>query len=207
MRSAICSASCLLPLLLTTLVTAQETKAPWWKFGMGEETTAAPPYVTSSPTMTPAPETITPIEEDSWFAMPKWHWPTFASDADAAISDKQSATDAIMPTEPAAPRRRIPLPRYGNQTERSRPRNTWAQQPASTETPAAEGSTWQNMKQGTRNAWDKTVDFVTPGHAAETTAVASKPRSSWWQKMWGSDQPDEGPQTVTEWMAQDRIDP
>ena len=201
MRSAICSVTCLLPLLLTTLVTAQETKAPWWKFGMGEESTAAPPYVTSSPTMTPAPETITPIEEDSWFAMPKWHWPTFASDPDAAISSP-SGTEPLSPSP-----RRSPTSRFGKPEHRSRPRNTWAQQTASTETQAAEGSTWQNMKQGTRNAWDKTVDFVTPGDAASTTAVTSKPRSRWWQRMWGSEQPNEGPQTVTEWMAQDRIDP
>lgn len=202
MRFAIRFTSCLLPLLVTTLVAAQETKAPWWKFGMGEESTAAPPYVTSAPTMTPAPETITPIEEDSWFAMPKWQWPSFASESGATITD-QSAVDASAAPSP----RRRPHSRFGKPEHHSRPRNTWAQQPASTEMQASEGSAWQNMKQSTRNAWSKTVDFVTPGAETETTAVASKPRSSWWQKMWGSENQQEGPQTVTEWMAQDRIDP
>lgn len=204
MRYAIRTTSCLLPLLLTTLVLAQDTKAPWWKFGRGEESPAAPSNMTSAPTMTPAPETITPIEEDSWFAMPKWHWPSFAADADATISDQPATTEPVTPA--LTPHRR-PASRFGKPEHRMRPRNTWAQQPASSETAVAEGSTWENMKQGTRNAWHKTVDLVTPSDDTETTAVASKPHSSWWQKMWGSEQPEDGPQTVTEWMAQDRIDP
>jgi hypothetical protein len=63
------------------------------------------------------------------------------------------------------------------------------------------------MKASTRHAWDKTINFVTPGDSAETAPVASERKSSWWHSMWGSEEKQEGPQTVTEWMAQDRIDP
>lgn len=191
-------------LLAATTLCAQETKAPWWKFGRGEEAPAATSNVTPAPTMTPAPETITPIEEDSWFAMPKWQWPTFASETDAANADPPAGDGSVAPT----PRRR-PRSRFDKPEHHSRPRNTWAQQPASAETQADNASTWESMKTSTRNAWTKTVDFVTPGDETEPTVVASKPRSSWWQKMWGSDdrKGKEGPQTITEWMAQDRIDP
>lgn len=62
------------------------------------------------------------------------------------------------------------------------------------------------MSESTRKAWHKTVDWVTPGDGTEAQVV-SEPRESWWARMWGSKEKQEGPQTVTEWMAQDRLDP
>ncbi|MEX2092121.1 MAG: hypothetical protein WD971_05560, partial [Pirellulales bacterium] len=86
--------------------------------------------------------------------------------------------------------------------------NTWAQQPASTTTEAPSSSPWHSVSEGTRTAWHKTVDFVTPGDGSDTPVVRSEPQESWWQRMWGSEEEkNEGPQTVTEWMAQDRLDP
>lgn len=203
MRYAIRHLSCLWPLLMTTLLLAEETKAPWWKFGRAEDSQAAPSNLTPAPTLSPAPESITPMEEDSWFSLPKWHWPDFASNPDADVSDQSASNAPLTPTP-----RRQPASRFGKPEHRSRPRNTWAQQPASSETTVDHGSAWENMKHSTRSAWHKTVDLVTPGTEAETAAVASKPRSSWWQKMWGSEKNSkEGPRTITEWMAQDRIDP
>jgi hypothetical protein len=207
MRYAASCTSCTLLLLVTaTALSAQETKAPWWHFGRDEQPSTLQSNVTPAPTLTPAPETITPIEQDSWFAwpsMPQWHWPQFASEGDATVTDMPAA-EAPVTSGGRASRSWNPL---GKTAHRTRPRNTWAQQPASSATEAASESPWQSMKASTRSAWDKTVDFVTPGDEAETAVVASKPRSSWWKRMWGSDESNEGPQTVTEWMAQDRIDP
>ena len=72
---------------------------------------------------------------------------------------------------------------------------------------AASESPWQSMKASTRHAWDKTVDFVTPATTPKRPSSLPKRSRSWWKRMWGSDENKEGPQTVTEWMAQDRIDP
>lgn len=207
MRYAVRCLSCILLLLVTaTTLTAQETKAPWWHFGRGENAAASPSNVTPAPTLTPAPETITPVDDDPWFAwpsMPKWHWPGSGEESDSMVSDLPAGRDS----DASESRSRFTRFRFGKPEHESRPRNTWAQQPASTATPTESESTWQAMKTHTHNAWSKTVDFVTPGEGTETAVVAAEPRESWWKRMWGSDEPDDGPQTITEWMAQDRLDP
>lgn len=208
MRYAVRCSTCALFWLLTTTLVAQETKAPWWKFGRGQDAPAAQATVTPAPTLTPAPETITPVEEDSWLAwpsMPKWHWPEFAANAESSVSDGPVTSSPSSTNSSSRPR--AAHSRFGKPTHQRRPRNTWAQQPASTSPTGEAPSTWQTMKASTRHAWDKTIDFVTPGDDAETSTVASEKKSSWWQRMWGSEERKEGPQTVTEWMAQDRIDP
>jgi hypothetical protein len=202
----------LLIVAAATTLSAQETKAPWWKFGMGNDATAAEPTVTPAPTMTPAPEMITPVEEDSWFAWPsvsEWHLPKFASQSEDIPVDSFASGDSPSANNSATTdaRRRSPRTNFGRPVHESRPRNTWAQQTASDGSDGAGPSTWQSMKAGTRNVWHKTVDAVTPGDEVETAVVANKPRSSWWNKMWVSEVVEEGPQTVTEWMAQDRLDP
>jgi hypothetical protein len=81
--------------------------------------------------------------------------------------------------------------------------------PAPTMTPAMPDTTkspWKSMSDGTKNAWHKTVDWVTPGDGSDVAAVKSEPRVSWWDRMWGGEE-EQGPETVTEWMAQDRLDP
>src|SRR5690606_14588014 len=141
-----------------------ETKTPWWHFGRGEDAATAPSNVTPAPTLTPAPETITPIEDDPWFdwpSMPKWHWP--GSDDDSSATESHSRFSRF---------------RFGKPEHESRPRNTWAQQPASAATPADSESTWQAMKTRPHNAWTKTVDFVTPGDDTEAAVIAAEPREN-----------------------------
>jgi hypothetical protein len=67
--------------------------------------------------------------------------------------------------------------------------------------------------QSTRDAWDRTVAALTPGDGASSSdtssRVARSDKPSIWQRMFGTDEPvkKEGPQTVTEFMAQDRVIP
>jgi hypothetical protein len=67
--------------------------------------------------------------------------------------------------------------------------------------------------QSTRDAWDRTVDALTPGDKSQpadaSSRVARRDQPSMWQRMFGTDEPakKEGPQTVTEFMAQDRVIP
>ncbi len=197
----------LLVAALGTAGFAEETKAPWWHFGMGPDAPSAPAAVAPAPTMTPAMPVDAPIEKESWLprpTLPKMNWPEFgSSDETSTIDPLSTSTPVTAETQP-----RQPTTHFGKPTHRSRPRNTWVQQPASTTTEATSSSPWKSVSEGTRTAWHKTVDFVTPGDGSDAPVVRSEPQESWWQRMWGPDeQKDEGPQTVTEWMAQDRLDP
>lgn len=205
----------MLAMVLTTNSFGEETKARWWHFGRDKDIPSAPlagtPAPTLSPaqTLTPATPVVTPVEEESWLhwpSMPKMSWLEPKTDADVVATD--AAASAIPVTTESPTQRRTVQTHYGNAASRPRPKNTWMQQPASAETPSAtETSTWQSMKSGTRNAWHKTVDFVTPGdETAEAPVIVAESKPSWWDRMWTTEE-EEGPQTVTEWMAQDRLDP
>jgi hypothetical protein len=195
-------------LLATVLAThglAEETKAPWWHFGHDQDAPSAPATVTPAPTLAPSPE-VTPIEDESWLhwpSMPKVSW--FKADpADASIVTDPTSTGSPVAAETSAHRRNT---RYGKPMHTPRPRNTWAQ-PAGNTTAADSGaSPWKAMTESTRTAWHKTVDFVTPGDGHDAPVVSGEARPSWWHRMWHGEEADEGPQTVTEWMAQDRLDP
>jgi hypothetical protein len=96
---------------------------------------------------------------------------------------------------------------FGKPSHVSRRRNSWAQPPAETTAATPGPSTWNKVTESTRSAWHKTVEFVTPGDAADASVASNEPRDSWWHRMWSSNEQPQGPQTVTEWMAQDRLDP
>jgi hypothetical protein len=180
-----------------TAAFAAEEK-PWWHLGMGHDATTEPaPSVTPAPTMTPAMPDVTPVEDESWLKWPSL--PKFGDRETTVVEQQQSATAA------ASPQRGIRSP-FGKPHYTERPKNTWAQQPAS-DTTAATKSPWQSMSDGTKNAWRKTVDWVTPGDGSDVTAVDTEPRVSMWDRMWGGEEEQQGPETVTEWMAQDRLDP
>lgn len=189
----------------------QETKAPWWHFGRDKELSNAPlaetqsAGVTQAPTMTPAPPMspeVTPVEDESWL-----HWPKMPKVTWFETSEETIVTDPFA-SPPETKQSRSSQTHYGKVPHRTRPRNTWAQQPASSTTLEEKPSAWQSMTDGTKSAWHKTVDWVTPGDSAtEAPVVAAETRPSWWARMWGAEEESQGPQTVTEWMAQDRIDP
>lgn len=181
-----------------TAARAAEEK-PWWHLGMGKDATTEPaPSVTPAPTMTPAMPDITPVEEESWLKWPSM--PKFGDRETTVVEQQAPATTA------ATPQRGLRNP-FGKPHYSERPKNTWAQQPASTTSTDATKSPWKSMSDGTKNAWHKTVDWVTPGDGSDVAAVQSEPRVSWWDRMWGGEEEQQGPETVTEWMAQDRLDP
>ena len=196
----------LLAVVLGSYSFAEETKAPWWHFGMSKDAPRASESVTPAPTVTPASPVVTPVEEESRFTWPslsKMNW--FGS----ASKNKTPATDPFSTRAPVASesQSRQPGTNFGKPILRIRPRNTWAQQPASTTSAAPSASPWQAVTEGTRTAWRKTVDFVTPDESSEAPVVADDQQPSWWQRMWDPEEKNEGSQTVTEFMAQDRLDP
>jgi hypothetical protein len=68
----------------------------------------------------------------------------------------------------------------------------------------------QRLGQGTRTAWRKTVDMLTPGESpgANDPRVAARDRKPpFWQSLNGTEQQQKpGSQTVTEMLSQERID-
>jgi hypothetical protein len=71
----------------------------------------------------------------------------------------------------------------------------------------------QKVSSGTKAAWQKTVDALTPGPATTPTPSNSSriakraPEPSVWKRMFGAKQELQQPQTVPEWMAQRRVEP
>jgi hypothetical protein len=113
------------------------------------------------------------------------------------------------------PKPRLPRPQlWPQESEVSEARNAWVKENPNPNKP----SPLQAVKQGaqrvgdsTRNAWHKTVDVLTPGDSPErrSSRIARRDiKPPFWKRMFGAgkSQP-EGPRTVTEWMAQERLDP
>jgi len=197
-------------IMVSTGVAEEVSSTPWWHFGMGQSAPDAQPSMTAAPTLSPsqslAPPIIgstptgstptAPVTEDKrwikWPTMPKLKW-------------TETTVTEVSPSDLSQPKpRRDP---FGKPSLRPRPRNAWAQPPAGATAATPGPSAWDKVTESTRSAWHKTVAFVTPGDAAGTSVANNQPRDSWWHCMWSSNEEAEGPQTVTEWMAQDRLDP
>jgi len=117
--------------------------------------------------------------------------------------------------EVSIPRPRLPRPQFWpKRAEVDDARNAWMQNNPQPNRP----SPLQAVKEGahrvgdsTRSAWHKTVDVLTPGDGGEAVApqiAAGGTRPPLWKRMFGAEErQQQGPRTVTEWMAQDRLDP
>ena len=177
---------------------AEEPPSWWWPFGKWDE----PAPGETAPTTKPAPTTVKPDVSEPWRpSMPKFKWPDFST-----------------PSEPRTePRAQRPRSATHGRPAQMRNRNAWAQPStgrAEPESPST-SSTWdplaesaRRLGQSTRSAWQKTVDALVPGEPPDAAVTPRVPRVSWWSRMWGAEEPrPAGPRTVTEWMAQDRLDP
>jgi hypothetical protein len=113
----------------------------------------------------------------------------------------------------------LPKPRmpqlWPNRSQIDETRNAWAGQDSTPATPSplqAVRDGAQRVGESTRAAWRKTVDTLTPGSEMPTASqpqIASQGvRPPLWKRMFGvNEPPPQGPRTITEWMAQDRLDP
>jgi hypothetical protein len=112
------------------------------------------------------------------------------------------------------------LPKTGLLAQRTEPdatRNSWvekspAEPKATPLKPLRDGA--QRVARNTKAAWHKTVDALTPGEAAPAAAprpdssriARTEPQPRFWQRLMGQDEEPNQPQTVPEWMAQERVD-
>jgi hypothetical protein len=116
--------------------------------------------------------------------------------------------------EVSLPRPRLPRPQlWPRQSQVEETRNAWVGKSLDPERPTpleAARTGARRVADSTRTAWHKTVDVLTPGEPAANDAflARSEPRPPLWRRLFGAEEPQpQGPRTVTEWMAQDRLDP
>ena len=176
---------------------AEESPSWWWPFGKWDEPTPGE----TAPAAIAAPRTVEPDASKPWWpTTPKFAWPDFSGPSSPQAAPSARRTRSATYGKPAAMRKR----------------NAWAQPNANRGEPESPvSSPWETVTNGahqlgesTRNAWHKSVDALVPGESADAVAAQREPRSSWWSRMWGAEErKPEGPRTVTEWMAQDRLDP
>lgn len=143
-----------------------------------------------------------------------WWWP-FGGEKEAPHSAvyhqpaPRPATKQDTAWKPSWPT--LPTPRlWPSKQETNAVRNSWAD----TNKPE-EPSPWQTVTdsahrigEGTSNAWHKTLDVLNPFDGPKQTPqprVATNPGWRNWFRV--EEDKHEGPQTVTEWMAQQRLNP
>ncbi len=191
-----------------------ETKSGWWPFGREAETapeqsattaplaahppmgSTAPSTTASAPTGPLGHETQMPATEagsDNWMlstTKTKVSWPKFQ-----------------MPE--------LPRPKRAAPAAKPVKKNMWAEptpEPPKASPFASVKKGAHRVATGTKSAWRKTVDAVTPGDQSKSTPpqphVAQREESpSFWQRMFGPKEIEKQPQTMPQWMAQKRLDP
>lgn len=203
------------------ILAAESSGSSWWPWGHKEEAKKSTPAPLGTGGSTPLAT----------------HQTGAASSATPQLGGAYSATTPI-PGQPQAqspadhvekeswmlnsPKGKVSWPRLSNpfaskQKEAADPRNSWVEKTPerpkpSPMKPITDGA--HKVATGTKNAWHKTVDALTPGESKTTTAAKPSPRVAkrevdppFWKRMLGAKEEPQQPQTVPEWMAQQRLDP
>ena len=180
----------------------------WWPFGRSAAEDSLPPADAAvAPTSTPGqageqapPSQYTPADEtvQKWMIdspLAKVSWPRFHL--------------------PEVPKPHLPGAQlWPKKSTADADHNAWLEpDPGSKQSSPMQAMAGgaRRVADGSRAAWEKTVDALTPGDSSSRTSsrVARRDtRPSWWKRMFAvEDRQPQGPQTVTEWMAQERLDP
>jgi hypothetical protein len=209
---------------------AAESSRKWWHFGQGREpdvtapaTSLAPPPMSqqivepqtppqqfSQTTNAPAAATIdqpSTLPTDTGVEQPEPRW---------MISSPLAKVSWPRLHMPELPRPALPTTPWPTKSEANPDRNAWAEPDTTPVNPTpmeAMSNGARRVGQRTRAAWQRTVDAMTPGDEPPSSDPSSRvagrdDRVPVWQKMFGSSEPPpQGPQTVGEFIAQERIDP
>jgi len=109
------------------------------------------------------------------------------------------------------PRPQLPRPTWWfGKSDVDEARNAWVETSPEAERPSPLQAVTNGVRQvgeSTRSAWRKTVDVFTPNGDAKPPRVAGREtQPPFWSRMFSPEQP-KGPETVPEWMAQERLKP
>ncbi len=205
--------SVVLLLICCPAIAAAEGAGSWlWPFG-GQKQTDDTPAATAA--VAPTTTTVVPTVPTTPTTSATPTVPTMAPSQSVADSELTSGGPVKLPDirlphyEPRLPT--FALPRlWPKDDEADDARNAWAKPSDSPE----QNSPWKMVKDGahrlgtgTRNAWDKTVDVLNPFDNADQPVAHHQPRSTLWNKLFPADNEPQRARTITEWMAQERLDP
>jgi hypothetical protein len=188
--------SVLLMICCCRMAAAEESSWGWlWPFG--HEKASAQPY----PSTSAASSTDRPARHN----------------VDRATLRQSPGRRQVSKTE--VPWTGIELPKphlpqlWPGKSEVSEARNAWTEKKPEPKS----ASPWQVMTESTERlgastsrAWHKTVDALTPSALSSDKRPAPHvaQREPIWKRAFGlGEKEPEGPQTVTEWMSQDRLNP
>jgi hypothetical protein len=113
------------------------------------------------------------------------------------------------------PKPRLPRPQlWPQRSQIDDARNAWVERSPDPSRPSPLQAAKEGVRRvgdSTRTAWRKTIDALTPGAATapRSSRIARRePQPPLWKRMFAAHETQpQGPRTVTEWMAQDRLDP
>ena len=210
---------------------AEGTRARWWPFGAEETTPADAPLVSNTPAVgtiapslgnPPAASTSAPSAADFSATSPASQQPPLTDYSSDTLPERRWMLDSPFGKVswprihfPEIPKPQLPRPQFWTRKSQvDEARNAWVEESPDPARP----SPLQAVRQGarrvgdsTRSALRKTVDVLTPGDDSnsESSRIARREtRPPFWKRMFTTEEPQpEGPRTVTEWMAQDRLDP
>ncbi|MEX0610653.1 MAG: hypothetical protein WD738_01910 [Pirellulales bacterium] len=197
----------LIGLYFSDTATAQ-TRSRWWPFGSSDTEEPQPSGgVAGSGMSTPsrveqqAPLPQQPAESE---ATQRW----MIDSPRAKVSWPRIHLPEVR--KPNLPRPQV----WPEKSEVEAARNAWVEKnPAASQPSPLQAITdsARRVRASTRAAWDKTVDALTPGETTSSTSsrvARRQDRPPLWKRMFGVEEPEpQGPRTVTEWMAQQRLDP
>ena len=199
---------------------AAEAGSSWWPFGKKDEAKVAqPPAVT--PPAVGAPSVAAPVGSPfvapHTAAAPITAAPVPAAPAPAATADAAAEKHWMLSTPKTKvgwPKLSMPGSAAKKKAEAEAPRNAWVDKTPITPKPSpmkpiTDGA--HKISKGTKDAWHKTVDALTPGEPTNTheaPRIAKREiKPPFYKRMFGAKSELQGPQTVPEWMAQQRLDP
>jgi hypothetical protein len=204
---------------------AAETGSRWWPFGQRDEARVAQPPLVAAPSQssrqTPHPHSASNPGQPSAAASPRFEQPSQSPERNAEATANEHWMLSSPKRKIGWPRLATPqMPRTGLFAQKAEPdatRNSWlektpAEPKPSPLKPIRDGA--QRVAQNTKAAWNKTIDAITPGEPAPETAPRSsgsrvarnEPQPRFWQRLLGQEEELNQPQTVPEWMAQERVD-
>jgi hypothetical protein len=199
---------------------AEESRFRLWPFGRDRannreltgNSLSPLPSATATPNSAAAMPFQTATGSLSTEAMPEQRW--MLKSPLARVSWPRIHMPEFSMRPPKLPRPNLPRPQWpSTESQVDDTRNTWMHdgpEPARPTPLRAMQQGAQRVGQGTRTAWRKTVDALTPGEAAtaaDPRVAARDEKPPFWKRLGSTEQPKKpGSQTVTEMLSQERID-
>lgn len=218
MRSIACALGGIVLLTCcSSYIRAEESNSSrWWPFGPKKEVVTPPrsaePLPSTTPALPPRGPLTTPLPPTPRTPVPPTA-PPAPNDEKWMLKTSKGKVGWPHLTKPHLPNN----PFAKQEVASEPPRNTWVEPTPEPPKPSlfkpiTAGA--HKVAQGTKKAWHKTIDVLTPGEPEPpagrgvSSRIAQRDAEpSFWQKMFGGKEEVQQPETVPQWMAQKRLEP